>query len=314
VSNEEQVNLSDCELSILVARPDTGYMMQTVSHLVRACNYPFARKTLVVDSAPLAGQYLLRQDLAPMSTLFDCCNELVKVGVIDQLTYIDYDVKLKRQLYAKHFGRDFPATHDYRGYPMFGTIYYIEKCRSPYLVHFDCDMLLHQSSDFNWIKRGIELMQSDERVVWVMPLSGPPSAKGTFELVSYDLNEAGFFEFKFFSSRAFLMDVRRFESLLPLSLQFHEPNAPVPHYIGELVVTKSMEQKMELWEKMIGTRIENTEFVRANLADPRAWTLHALDHGSEFMAKLPSIIGKVERGVFPPEQAGYYDLELSLWS
>jgi hypothetical protein len=313
VLNDAQVNLPDCELSILVARPDINYMMHTVSHLVRACNYPFARKTLVVDTAPLGGQYLLRKDLAPMSVLFDCCAELIKAGTIDQLTCIEYDVKLKRQLYDEHFGRDFPGTHDFRGYPTFGTMYYIEKCQSPYLVHFDSDILLHQSSDFNWIKRGIEVMQSDERVICVMPLSGPPSAKGTFELVSYDFNEAGFFEFKFFSSRLFLIDVRRFKSLLPLSLQFHEPSAPVPHYIGELVVTKSMEQKMELWERMISTRIANTEFVRANLADPRAWTLHALDHGPEFVAKLPSIIEKVERGVFPPEQAGYYDLELSLW-
>jgi hypothetical protein len=292
-------------------------MKQTVQHLVRSCNYPFKRKVLVVDTAPLNERFKNR-DIAPLSALYKCCHELVSNSVIDEYKEICYRGAFRQQAYQKHFGCDMTATHDYRGYPILGTVSYIEQAAAPYLVHFDSDVLLHQSPNFNWIQRGIELMQSDERIICVLPLPGPPTSDGTLhQFVDFVRRPEGFFEFKFFTSRLFLIDVRRFQSLLPLPLLSVGPQQnQVRTVVGEVALTMSQvqPQRLQFWEEMVTARIKDTPYVRADLADPGAWSLHALDHGPEFVSKLPDILAKVEQGVFPIQQAGHYDLELSFWN
>ncbi len=311
------MNVPDCELSILVARPDTSFMNQTVRHLVRACNYPFKRKVITADTAPLGGAYRTRTDLAPMSAFHERCDQLIADRVMDEKMTINYDEEFQRQVYIKHFGSAFEMTHDHRSCPILGTLSYIEQATSPYMVHFDSDMLLYQHLEFNWIKRGIELMQSDERIICVLPRSGPPSMDGTMhQLVDYIHNPEGFFEFKYFTSRVFLIDVQRFQALLPLTPQFlKQAPAPARRFTGEIkiMITAMVEPKFEPWESMVTARIKDDCYVRADLDDCRAWTLHAVDHGPDFIAKLPGIIQNVESGIYPSEQAGHYDLDLSCW-
>ncbi len=67
------------------------------------------------------------------------------------------------------------------------------------------------------------------------------------------------------------------------------------------------------WESMVSWQLEKSLYVRADLDNPGAWTLHPPDHGAEFIAHLPEILKKVERGSFPAQQAGHYDLRLADW-
>ena len=64
---------------------------------------------------------------------------------------------------------------------------------------------------------------------------------------------------------------------------------------------------------MIGYRLQETGFVRADLASTRAWTLHPDERGEPFEAALPDLIARIEKGDYPAEQGGYYDLQFDLW-
>ncbi len=308
------MNTAECELSILVARPDVNFMAHTVSHLVTALRFPFVRRVLVIDIAPLSGHYRNRTDIPSLAALRNQCDELIRGGIVDEAKEIDYSATYRRGAYRKHLGGDAAITHDTWGYPVLGSIFSIEQTKSQYMVHFDCDMLLYQSPAFNWIAEGIKLLQDYEDVVSVLPLSGPPTKDGSLHQTGfpYERDGRGFFRFKFFTSRCFLIDRQRFAKLLPLKLSRYRLIDLLPAQVL-LSLRASLGRGLSPWESMVSWQLEKSSYVRADLDNPGAWTLHPPDHGPEFIAHLPEILKKVERGSFPAQQAGHYDLRLADW-
>ena len=55
------------------------------------------------------------------------------------------------------------------------------------------------------------------------------------------------------------------------------------------------------------------KIIRADIADNNAWTLHPKVRVENFVRRLPEIINRVEKGWYPPEQEGLYDLEFDAW-
>jgi hypothetical protein len=104
----------------------------------------------------------------------------------------------------------------------------------------------------------------------------------------------------------FLLDRRRFDRLLPL-----RPRLPFVELLRNYLTAHNT---MPEWETMIGYRLRETAFVRADLTSTRAWTLHPDERGERFEAALPGVIARIEAGDFPAEQGGYYDLLLDLWT
>jgi hypothetical protein len=275
---------------------------------VRACRFPFVERTLVVDVAPPHRRYRDAPTLASLEELRDCCAELRDDGVVDRIVDVDYSPDRVRRITSKHFGRALRRTHDYRGYPTYGLLFAYEIAAGDYFLHFDSDMLLHQAPDFSWIDAGVGLLRARREIVTVTPLAGPPSPDGRLgQRVSYELDPDGFYAFRHFTSRKFLLDRRRFDALLPL-----EPTAVSRlKWLTSLITGKSA---LERWEKMVSDRLVAIGARRADLASPGAWTLHPPEHGPAFLAALPSIIARVEAGEFPSGQAGDYDLRLELWT
>jgi hypothetical protein len=64
---------------------------------------------------------------------------------------------------------------------------------------------------------------------------------------------------------------------------------------------------------MVSMQLEKTNYVRATMSSPRAWTIHPKDRSAEFIGALPNIIEKIEAGYYPLEQAGHYDLISRYW-
>jgi hypothetical protein len=296
----------NCTLSILVARPDVGFMMHTIPHLVKTCQFNFAERMLVMDTAPLSQEYQTRPGVGTQQELRDCCQALIAQGVIDKVIEIDYSAEEHKRVYTKHFGRIFMATHDFRGYPILGSLFAIEAAAGDYVLHFDSDMLLHQKPEHNWIQEGIDLLQKQPEVMFVSPLSGPPTHDGSLhQRVSYE-RSAGFYRFQDFTSRKFLVDRNRLTTILPLK----------PMWISwkrQLLSYFTRKSAMWSWEVMISNRLRETGYIRADLSSPKAWTLHTPDHGEDFIRSLPTVIKSVEAGNYPPAQAGDYDLHLSDW-
>lgn len=307
-----------CSLSILVARTDIPFMMHTIPHQVRSCNFPFTQRVLVMDTAPLSGEKVNRPGIGTLEQLQEYCHELIAMGVADKLIEIDYSPEYRDRIYRKHFGARVRQTHNYKGYPILGSIFAIEAVEDDYLLRFDSDMLLHQDPGYNWIEEGIKLLQNNPDVVAVRPLTGPPSEDGSLQQRKpYERDPQGFYRFKFFSSRAYLIDRKRFDQLLPLSILWRPYNTqwmnqlPVPLQTQLSYVTGK--GALDSWEIMVSNRLEETNYIRATLDSPKAWTVHPVDRGPVFFEALPKIIEKVEAGWYPPEQAGYYDLQLKYW-
>lgn len=300
-----------CTLSILVARTDTSFMMHTVPHLIRSNTYPFAERVLVVDTAPLGATYSERPHVGTIEELMDCCARLHRDGVVDRVLPIDYDRSRRAQLYRKHFGRNLWQTHDHRGYPILGIIWSLETARTDYVVHFDSDMLLHQDTGYCWIEKGIDALKRRDELIAVLPRSGPPGDDGRLiqqESVgeAYVRDGEGFYLLDSFTSRVFLTDRRRLDRLLPLGV-----GRSLRRRMKERLTRSNT---VPPWEELIGRRLETSRFVRADLDTGHAWTLHSEARGQEWVTMLPSIIRQVEDGWYPPQQAGFYDLQLPAWS
>jgi hypothetical protein len=302
------MNASSCTLSITSARPDARFLDIIVRHMVRSCNYPFTERVLVMDTAPLAARYLLDPQLASMEEFLSIGHKLLADKVIDRIAFPDYSPSTRRVVYTKHLGADHWETHDFRGTQVLGTMQQIEESRGDYFLHLDSDMLIYQRPGYSWIKEAIKLLVDIPEVMVALPRPGPPRDDGSINqpYSPYTRDSRGFFAFKFISSRCFLIDRRKFNKILPFKPMFLS-------WKRKLLSVLTRKSTLLNWEQMASSRIEATPFIRADLDTSDAWYLHAPDHGSAFVEKLPSVIENVEAGYFPAGQAGDYDLRLQVW-
>lgn len=298
----------NCSLSINVSRSDIPFMMQTIPHLVKSCQFNFVERVLFIETAQPSSLFRHRPGIGSFEQLKECCQKLVNMGVIDRLVELDYAKPIRKKLYQKYFDRLLWETHNYRGAPIYGYMFALEFIRGDYVLHFDSDMLLHQKLDFNWIDEGIKLFKEHPDILFVCPLSGPPTSDGSLKQrgVPYQLDPQGFYRFKTFSSRKFLVDRNKLEQFLPLKPEW----VSLRRRIASIFNRKSAIQN---WEIMVSSRLEKTKYIRADLSSPQAWTLHPPDHGATFIQSLPHVIENIERGKYPIEQVGDYDLRLNDW-
>ncbi|MDJ0688348.1 MAG: hypothetical protein QNJ41_07550 [Xenococcaceae cyanobacterium MO_188.B32] len=310
--------LPSCSLWILVARTDIPFMMQTIPHLIRMSNYPFQEKVLAVDTAPLSGDKVNRPGVGTLEELKALTRKLLDEGIVDRVVDIDYNLDYQKRVYQKHFGFPLRQTHNYKGYPILGTIFTIEEAQSEYMLHFDSDMLLYQQSDYSWIQKAIQLMEQHPEIISLRPLTGPPTQDGTmYQQKSYQYDPAGFYKFKFFGSRVYLINKLTFNKLLPLPIIWRPYRqkiiAELPLKIQTLLNYTFHKGKLDSWEIMVSKQLESSEYFRGVLASTKAWTLHPKDRSSKFIKALPEIINRIETADYPPDQAGHYDLISELW-
>jgi hypothetical protein len=296
----------DVTLSVLAARTDVRFMLHTIPHLVRMNDHPFAERVLVIDTAPVRGLYRSRPGIGSTEDLERCCATLVDAGVIDRVARIDYTAAFRRAAYRKHFGREVGHTHDAYGYPILGSVFAVEDCRTRYLLHFDCDMMMHQHPGHSWIDDAVRLMQLRSDVLFVSPLPGPPHPRGHLQRQEAYEREDGFYRMKVFTSRKFLVDRERFEACLPIEPRYVSWRAR----IRQALTSRSA---LHPWETMVSEFMKRSRYSRADLDSPRAWTLHPQDRGPGFFENLPALLDAIEAGVYPPDQAGEYDIVLPSW-
>ncbi len=324
-------NKPPVSLWILVARTDVPYMLQTIPHLIRSCNYPFVERVLAMDTAPLIGDKRYRYDTGSQQQLEEACQTLISKGIMDRVAQIDYNPELIKTIYEKYFGpQQAPQmlnhTHNWKGSTVYASLYCIEAAASNYYLHFDADMLLHQDPGYDWITEGIKVMDTVPTIATIRPFCGPPDPEGkVIHFPKFYQDGGEFYGYKSFSMRAYLVEKKRFAQLspIPLSWKFpplwsrHLPKLfqPLAGKIeGKLRNTKSVVQgAIDSLEPMTGKRLSETDFVRANLSSKKAWTIHPAKHNATFINILPQLIDFIEKGEYPLKQVGYYDLVLEAW-
>jgi hypothetical protein len=258
---------------------------------------------MLADIAPLSGNFRSRPQPGSIEELLQVGKDLISNDVIDRVETVNYSARHRSKVVTTHFGEMVPYDHDARGSPILSYVFSIEQAESPYLLNTDCDMLLYQHPDHSWIDAGIELLRENVDIICVMPRPGPPRDDGCLcQPVPYVRDDAGYFRFDLFSSRLFLIDVKRFKSLLPLKVH------TVSHDRA-----KEGSSNLANWEAMVTCRMRECGYARADLDVATAWTLHPVDRGTRFNSALPAIIRKLQSGSYPTDQAGHYDLILNLW-
>jgi hypothetical protein len=314
------MSTSNCTLSIMVARTDLPFMMHTIPHLVRSCHHQFLRKVLVVDTAPLSGDKVSRPGIGSMEDLRLCCQELIDKGIMDEAVDMDYSSDYRKKVYGKHFGNPhLKPTHNYKGYPILGSIFSLENVPGDYILHFDSDMMLHQDYDFDWIQASIEILEKHEDVMFTRPFTGPPGATGKlmYNRKPCHLDDDGLYRFKQFSSRVFLISREKFKSFLPVPILWKDKpgswQSKLPDFLRVDLNRYLGIGKLHSWEVMLSKRLQSTRYSRVTLADTRAWTLHPNNRKPEFIDNLPKVIEKMEKGVYPAEQVGWYDFRNEFW-
>lgn len=301
---------SSCTISFLASRFDAAYIEHTIPHVVRTCNYPFAERLLNLDTAPLPPHFRGRPNVPDLEALRQCGRRLITEKVIDRIIEFDDTFGTGTALRKRHFGGRLRDTRDCRGIPLWGWISGLEACRTRYFLHFDCDVLIYQHPEHSWIDEAIRLLARRGDVMCVAPLPGPPAQNGRPHQrngVAYERDPEGFFRFKTFTSRKFLIDVERFEELLPLRPAY----VSLRRRLSQLITGKSGRCN---WETMVSRRLQQSRFIRADLDSPDAWTVHCRNHDAAFLEGVPQIIPKIERGWYPRGQAGHYNLQLPQWT
>jgi hypothetical protein len=300
------MNPPPCTLTMLAARPDLPFIAQTIPHLVRSLNFPFQEKLLFLDTAPLPARYNNQPGVGSLDDLLRAGKALCDRGVIDRCVEVRHDDAQQLAIYHRHYAPAPAHTRDYRGYPNLACALELEMPSTDYVLHFDSDILLHCAPGFDWVSRAAALLVSHPEALFVAPRPGPPTGDGRLRQANVGLDPGGFFRFKHFSSRRYLVDRRRFRTFLPLR----------PRAASRRIWLRGLlrgQSDLEAWEVLVSRKLGESAFIRADTADPQVWTLHTPDHGPEFIAALPQLILRIEEGKFPPAQAGDYDLRLDLW-
>ena len=298
-----------CDLYILSAVTDLAFLEYTIPHQVKNCRVPNGIRNLVVDTAKISGYYSKNREINALDQLLEIANCLKNDGMIDQIIPIAYKTKEKREAYKRHFGFNFRESHCFRGYPYWGSILPLEHTSAEYVAHLDSDMLIYESPNFNWIEESIRLMEENPEIACVLPLSGPPDKKQVLHQGPNDYHynhKMKAYLFKAFTSRVFVMHKERFMSLCPMKIKWLSWREP----IYSILLGKG---KMLCWEATVSNALENSDLWRADLASHKSWSLHPTERGRNFNRLLPEIIASVEKGQFPIEQSGHYDLCLDYW-
>ena len=112
---------------------------------------------------------------------------------------VDYSKETINRV-SKIFFNKQAATHDFRGAPIYAYLFGIADCKYDYVLHIDSDMFFGGLSQ-SWIKEAIQMYESDNSLVYLGPLPGPPHPKK--ELVgqsSYSTYGQGEYSFEFSKS------------------------------------------------------------------------------------------------------------------
>lgn len=290
----------DYTLSVLAGTRDVNFLESMLCHISSAENGA-AWKQLIIDGlSPQDSQTIVLRKLA---------HSLREKKIIDEILELNISDERYTKTARNCFGKSKVPTRDFRGVPLLAWAFGLDAAPTEWVVHYDCDILVYQDTEFSWVEEGINLMESVPEVLFVSPLPGPPTPDGRIsqpnENMRYD--ERGFFSFKTFSSRRFLTQKQRLQQILPLKLE----HASRRHRLQSLLSGKS---SVWNWEYCISQALKNSDFERVHLNSPRSWSLHCPDHGAEFQRQLPKLLPQIEAGKFPEEQAGKYDLDLALWS
>lgn len=303
-------------LQINLSPGDINYAHLTVPALV-AAHSSIAKRLLVVDCCKPQKTKLLDPIKKYPEPLYsenvikikEIANKLLANGIVSDVHFIEKNDPLIALTSKKYFRNIVKETHEYGGIGITSYLAGLELCKTRYVLHFDGDMLIHQKPDFEWYKKGLELLAQNEDCVsinpGIAPLGNLALSKPSYNHWSKFKQVEGGYKDEFFSARQFLIAKDRLEKLLPI--------LKGPALLETLLVKYLNRGYPRAVENVFFKRFKFAGKYRFMMNSEDCWVLHPLNKPQEYIQILPKIIESVRNGIVPEEQLGFENINLEAW-
>lgn len=303
-------------LQINLSPGDTNYAHLTVPRLL-AAHTDAAEKLLVVDVCKPPRTNLVDPEIRfpepryseRVATIVELAENWHREGLVDRVKILRPGDELFTKLNHKYLSGDVFQTHDYGGCALMAYWAAFELTTTDWLVHYDADMLLHQEEGYSWAAEAIPQILSNESVIAAIPRPAAPDkvspdAPSREEAIPFETVTGGWLNF-WFSTRCFLFSLKRLREQLPILR-------------GRI----RWENRFARWfnrgyprspEIMLFRRFSQVGKFRFVSSDRRAWLLHPVEKGPEFLELLPAMLEQVAAGKCPPLQEGRQDVQVAAW-
>lgn len=308
--------MSEITLQINLSAGDSAYAELTVPALLAAHPHVAERllivdlckpqATKIVDPAQRFPEPAFSQRVSRISALAESWLAGRKV---DRVVYLRPGDPLFAKLSRTYLRPWVRETHDYGGCALMSYLAAFELCRTRWLLHYDADMLLHQSPDFDWATAAQNALSGNNAIAAAIPRPSPPPLDGpdapsSHERLALTPHPAGWLN-TWFSTRCFLFDLERLRPGLPL-LQGRA-------YWDSLAAKILRRGYPRAPEILLFRRLSSAGLTRLSLNDRRAWLLHPVRKDAAFVAALPGLQAVIAEGRCPDAQRGQQDLNLEAW-
>lgn len=309
--------MSDLTLQVNLSAGDSAYASLTVPALLAA--HPGAtERLLVVDMCkPQRTRIVDPVRRYPEPSFSERQRHVLALAeawladrLVDRVVVLGPDNPLISTLSRRYLRPWIRETHDYGGCALMSYLAAFETCRTRWLLHFDADMLVHQSTGFDWVAAAQSAMADTPEVVAAVPRPSPPTLEGpdtpsSEERLRYRTHPAGWLN-TWFSTRCYLFDLDRLRPCLPLVQG---------RVYWECMLARLLRRGYPRSpEVMLHRRLAAAGRCRLMLRDQRAWMLHPVKKDARFVAVLPHLLKSVRSGQVPDRQRGLQDLELDHWT
>jgi len=349
---------SGITLQINLSPGDLAYARQTVRGLVLAHQSGIEEKLAIVDCCRPQRTKFVDPDRRFPETAFyqrveeviSLAEELKREGYFDRIEYVRPQSSLIGALSSRYLAGAVRETHDAGACGLMAYFAAFELARTRYLVHYDADMLLHQSTNYAWIREAMALMGKMPEALSAAPRISPPLVEGSGADDAPSLHEGrplfaveGGWLNDWFSTRCFLMDLGKLAKYLPLiqGIDLWSTRArrllagtPVPvdwsedprkaarHGTSTSLLLRFA--RYFAWrygvpiyplspELMIFRRVAPAGARCLQMSSKEAWLLHPSSKPARFVEILPKILSAVVSGQVPGAQRGMADIDLVSW-
>ena len=314
-------------LQINLAPSDLLHAVHTLPHQLRQWGSQVDEVVFSVESHRSEGRY--GKEWERRERLADMLQTVCKREPAARVSQVDYGGDEAEAISARFFGGAPVPPKSHTGAPFYAYFHGLAAARFEHVLHMDSDMLFGGGSQA-WVADAMALLEERRDVLFVSPLSGPPTHDGEIPARVLERNErwGGVFygreeapvlahSYGDVSTRVFLVDVQRLESIAPLRLRrpgvggrFGRPSGS-PTTIREKLYKRlrRLPQPASCEDTLSGA-MRAARLVRLDYLgrEPGMWTLHPVGHSESFYRELPHLIERVERGDIPDAQRGDYDM------
>lgn len=224
----------------------------------------------------------------------ETAQSLKQAGLVDEVIMLNH-YSTQKNLNKKYLNNRVKETHDFRGAPITAYLAGFEACKTQYLVRYDGDMLLHQTT-IDWVIKGIDVLKQHRDCVAVSPRPSPPTSHQNIP----DLDSV-----YWFSTRCTLFDMKKLIYTIPFFSK---------DYFIEVWLRRWFNKTYPpAFETILCKCLKKRKLKNYYLLKQGSWLLHPEEKNELFVALLPMIITEIGRGNHPMEQVDCETLDLKAW-